>query len=74
MLVGFNSKTAGSGASTVLVHFGDGDFRNKFRILVQNFPQWRASAGSLDSVDLRFAGQVVVNPETAAHAAHVERR
>ncbi|HXN24984.1 MAG TPA: FtsQ-type POTRA domain-containing protein [Candidatus Dormibacteraeota bacterium] len=73
VLVGFNSKT-GSGASTVLVHFGDGDFRKKYQILVQNFPQWRASAGSLDSVDLRFAGQVVVNPETAAHAAHVERR
>jgi hypothetical protein len=42
-------------------------------MLSQNIGQWRASAGSVDSVDLRFARQVVVNPETtalAAHAAH----
>jgi cell division protein FtsQ len=74
VLAGFNPAAAGSGAGTVLVHFGDADFATKYRILVENFPQWRASAGNLDSVDLRFAGQVVVNPETAAHAAHVERR
>lgn len=74
VLAGFNSKSDGAGTSTVLVHFGDGDFGKKYRILVQNFPQWRANAGSLDSVDLRFAGQVVVNPETAAHARQVERR
>lgn len=74
VLTGFNPVSAGSGASTVLVHFGDGDFTNKYRILVENFSQWRTSVGSLDSVDLRFAGQVVINPETAARVTHLERR
>ncbi len=74
VLTGFNFATPGNRANTVLVHFGDSDFANKYRILVENFPQWRASAGTVDSVDLRFAGQVVVNPETAARATRVERR
>jgi cell division protein FtsQ len=51
-------------ASPVLVHFGDSDFGNRYRMLAENIGQWRASAGSVDSVDLRFARQVVVNPET----------
>jgi cell division protein FtsQ len=55
---------AAGGASPVLVHFGDSDFGNRYRMLSENIGQWRASAGSVDSVDLRFARQVVVNPET----------
>jgi len=55
---------AAGGASPVLVHFGDSDFGNRYRMLSENIGQWRASAGSVDSVDLRFARQVVVNSET----------
>jgi cell division protein FtsQ len=47
----------------VLVHFGNKDFDTKFRVLVDNIAQWRATAGRVDSVDLRFSKQVVVNPE-----------
>jgi cell division protein FtsQ len=47
----------------VLVHFGNKDFESKFRVLVENMAQWRATAGRVDSVDLRFSKQVVVNPE-----------
>jgi cell division protein FtsQ len=64
----------GSGAgehSAILVHFGDSDFGNRYHLLSQNIGQWRASAGSVDSVDLRFARQVVVNPETRAMAANL---
>ena len=56
-------------ASPILVHFGDSDFGNRFHLLADNIDQWRASAGSVDSVDLRFARQVVVNPETRTLAA-----
>jgi cell division protein FtsQ len=57
--------------SAILVHFGDSDFGNRYHLLSQNIGQWRASAGSVDSVDLRFARQVVVNPETRAMAANL---
>lgn len=53
----------------VLVLFGDTDFVNKFCLLVDNIGPWRASAGRVDSIDLRFARQVVVNPETRTDAA-----
>jgi len=52
----------------VLVDFGDSDFGNRYRLLVENIDQWRQSAGRVDSVDLRFARQVVVNPESGTSA------
>ncbi|HWZ56720.1 MAG TPA: FtsQ-type POTRA domain-containing protein [Verrucomicrobiae bacterium] len=57
----------------VLVHFGDSDFDNRYRLLAENIDSWRASAGSVDSVDLRFARQVVVNPESKTIAANVKQ-
>ncbi len=53
----------------VLVHFGNKDFESKFRVLVDNMGQWRATAGRVDSIDLRFSKQVVVNPESKAAAS-----
>jgi cell division protein FtsQ len=53
---------AADAASAVLVHFGDSDFSSRYHLLADNIDQWRASAGRVDSVDLRFAKQVVVNP------------
>ena len=51
------------GQYPIWVHFGNSDFVNKYRLLVENIAQWRASAGRVESVDLRFSRQVVVNPE-----------
>jgi cell division protein FtsQ len=53
----------------LLVHFGNKDFETKFRVLLDNIAQWRATAGRVDSVDLRFSKQVVVNPESRATAS-----
>jgi len=61
--------TGADKASPVLVHFGHTDFGNRYRLLAANVDQWRANAGRLDSVDLRFSQQVVVNPESNAVAA-----
>lgn len=51
------------GQYPIWVHFGNGDFVNKYHLLTENLAQWRASAGRVESVDLRFSKQVVVNPE-----------
>jgi cell division protein FtsQ len=56
--------TGSANAAPVLVHFGDSDFGNRYHLLSENVDQWRAGAGGIDSVDLRFARQVVVNPES----------
>ena len=50
--------------SLVLVHFGDKDFETKYRTLLDDFGQWHAKTGRVESVDLRFDGEAVVNPDT----------
>jgi hypothetical protein len=50
--------------SIVLVHFGDNDFEARYRTLLDDFGQWRAKTGRVESVDLRFNGEAVVNPDT----------
>jgi len=65
--------TASGKDSPIFVHFGDSDFGNRYRLLAENIDQWRAGAGTVDSVDLRFARQVVVNPESKTMAASVKQ-
>lgn len=68
--------SGGRGAAAsdaVLVHFGDGEYAGKYRLLVENIAQWRAAAGRVESVDLRFARQVVVNPESRASRLDLPR-
>jgi cell division protein FtsQ len=50
----------------VTVHFGSSDFSSKFKMLVDNFSQWQAHTGRLQSIDLQYARQVVVNPDSSA--------
>ena len=38
-------------AQAVTVHFGQGDFTNKYRMLIENFAQWQANAGRVQSID-----------------------
>lgn len=56
----------GDPQASVLVHFGTGDYGHKLRVLLDNLAEWRAQVGRVDSVDLRFDNQVVVNPESVA--------
>ncbi len=48
----------------LVVRFGDSDFVNKYRLLIENLGHWQTSAGRVESVDLRFSRQVVVNSES----------
>jgi cell division protein FtsQ len=50
--------------SQVLVHFGDNDFETKYRTLLDDFAQWHAKTGRIESIDLRFNGEAVVNPDS----------
>ena len=52
----------------VTVHFGASDFPGKFKMLVDNFSQWQAHTGRVQSIDLQYTRQVVVNPDTGAGA------
>ena len=63
------NSSAGTSAAPVLVHFGDDNFESKYRSLLDGIAQWRATAGPVRSVDLRFSSEAVVNSETSATVA-----
>jgi cell division protein FtsQ len=63
-MTGFGGDASGSQADApVLVHFGDSDFAGKYQTLVEDIGQWRSKAGPVESVDLRFSGEAVVNQD-----------
>jgi cell division protein FtsQ len=51
------------------IHFGNSDFTGKYRMVVENFAQWQASNGRVHSIDLQYAKQVVLNPDTTSASA-----
>jgi cell division protein FtsQ len=51
------------------IHFGASDFTGKYRMVVENFAQWQASNGRVHSIDLQYAKQVVLNPDTSSASA-----
>jgi cell division protein FtsQ len=51
---------------TILVHFGHQDFLERFHSFLALLPELRKSDRKLDSVDLRYRNQIVVNPEPSA--------
>ncbi len=53
-------------AQVVTIHFGSGEFTGKYKMLVDNFSQWQANAGRVQSIDLQYSRQVVVNPDVSA--------
>jgi cell division protein FtsQ len=65
---GYDGSTyAGVDASApLLVHFGDGDFQAKYQTLMEKIGEVRAKVGPLESVDLRFDGELVANPDVSA--------
>lgn len=54
------------GQETLRVHFGHQDFLPRFRNFVALLPELRKANERLDSVDLRYRNQIVVNPELPA--------
>jgi cell division protein FtsQ len=54
------------GADTILVHFGHQDFSERFHDFLALIPEMRKNNTRINSVDLRYRNQVVVNPQPAS--------
>jgi cell division protein FtsQ len=50
-------------AGAVLVHLGSSDFLSRYKIYVTHLRGWRQQFDRLESVDLRYEHQIIVNPE-----------
>jgi cell division protein FtsQ len=55
--------TYADNAGTVLVHLGDTDFLARYKIFKAHLAEWRQRFQKLDSVDLRYERQVIVNAD-----------
>jgi cell division protein FtsQ len=54
---------ANDSAGAVLVHLGSADYLNRYRIYVTHIQGWRQQFEKLESVDLRYDKQIIVNPD-----------
>jgi cell division protein FtsQ len=53
------------GRDTLQVHFGHGDFQERFQNFLTLLPEVRKAQGRIDSIDLRYRNQIIVNPESS---------
>jgi cell division protein FtsQ len=61
-------------AQAVTIHFGSSEFTGKYKMLVDNFSQWQANAGRVQSIDLQYSRQVVVNSDPVTGTATARRK
>jgi cell division protein FtsQ len=47
----------------VLVHLGSGNYLQRYKTYVTHVQQWRQQFDKLESVDLGYDGQIIVNPD-----------
>jgi cell division protein FtsQ len=50
-------------AGDVLVHLGSSDYLRRYKIYVTHAQAWRQQFQKLESVDLRYDNQIIVNPD-----------
>ncbi|MGB8580501.1 MAG: FtsQ-type POTRA domain-containing protein [Candidatus Sulfotelmatobacter sp.] len=55
-------------AGDVLVHLGSSDYLRRYKIFVSHAQGWRQQFQKLESVDLRYDNQIIVNPDMAKPA------
>lgn len=58
--------TANDPGGTMVVHLGAQDFLPRYKLYVSHIAEWRQQFQNVQSVDLRYEGQVIVNPDKPA--------
>ena len=58
--------TAKGGTAPVLLHLGNESFLPRFMVFLSNVQKWEQERGKLESVDLRYGREVILNPDMNA--------
>jgi cell division protein FtsQ len=66
--------TANDPGGTMVVHLGKEDFLPRYKLYVSHIAEWRQQFQNVQSVDLRYEGQVVVNPDKTTSEKPSPRR
>jgi cell division protein FtsQ len=56
--------TVNDAGGTVVIHLGMSDFLERYKLFAAHIGEWRQQYKDVESVDLRWEGQIVVNPDT----------
>src|SRR5215469_722432 len=62
-------RVTANGAGAVMVHLGNSDLLSRYTLYVTHVAEWRQQFQNLRSVDLRYEGQIVVNPDAKPQGA-----
>ena len=55
-------------SGAVLVHVGSSDFLRRYKIYLAHLQEWRQQFQKVESVDLRYERQIIVNPDSGPPA------
>jgi cell division protein FtsQ len=58
----------------VLVHLGNEQFLDRFKIYLSHIGAWRQQFQKVESVDLRFDGQIIVNPDGSTAPPKIRKK
>jgi cell division protein FtsQ len=61
---------AADAGGAVLIHLGSSDFLRRYKIFLAHLQEWRQQFQKLDSVDLRYERQIIVNPDSGPTNTH----
>jgi cell division protein FtsQ len=56
--------TVADSEKSILIHLGDQKFLERFKLFKTHVQEWRQQYANLDSVDLRYERQVILNPDS----------
>ena len=57
---------ADEGGGALLIHLGSSNFLERYKLYLAHIAEWRRQFPDLQSVDLRYDGQIIVNPDKPA--------
>lgn len=55
--------TVNDAGGTVMIHLGSSDFLERYKLYAAHIGEWRQQFQRVQSVDLRYEGQIIVNPD-----------
>lgn len=55
-------------AGALVIHLGSANFAERYRIYLNHIQEWRQQFTKLESVDLRYNNQIIVNPDARGAA------
>ena len=61
-------------AGALAVHLGNANFAERYRTYLNHIQEWRQQFQKLESVDLRYNNQIIVNPDARGAAGTNEKR